>query len=250
MTSQQYSEINDLRLFVIGQSALEKQSLINVFCDFIHSSDIQKTLITSEFSESVWYCYNYRNCKRESVVEKLYGWLVAKCKLDDQRAKFLVETALFVSGVDSSINDISAIIQIEENKENKRTLGKRFFKFVAVFVILATVGCVALLIKNHTNTDGVYTSLDLCRVYEGSIITPVENKSYKMTITANTNNRLDILVKNIYNPQDQSTYKCIIKNNELKLDNGLDLMIKRTGNNKITLDCDSKKYGQWFFVSK
>ena len=101
------------------------------------------------------------------------------------------------------------------------------------------------------NSDSsLYSAIDVCRIYEGSIDNGDLKRTCKMSVSLKNQDELIIRVTNLYNQSDKKEYVGAIKNDQLKLDDGPDLVIKKTSKGKLTLNCDDKNSGKWNFVSK
>lgn len=271
MTPQQLDELNELRRCLSRSSSIDREDLMGLFSDFIHNSDLRGKLYNTSFSEAVVYCFTYKSYDRVVVINKLFDWLVTQQRVMEAEAQSMTEIALFVGGVDGQLNDISALIQRKTTPVTsaagfKSNFGSGFggnssrtgsSKSPTVkpwlIILLATIALllVILLVSKcqKDTTPEPFSVIDVCRAYDGTINSQT-TKTCKMSVSIIGNGEMKVVLTNIYNPKDVSTYTSIIKNGELVLTGGPNLQISKTTKGNMVLSCDHKKYGKWFFKSK
>ena len=262
LTQEQIGNLTRLRDFLeSNKSQMEFATVKNCMADFI----LDTKMANPVFAKAVWYCMCNCNADRDLLIGKLYEYFVQKHSKDKDEALELVKYALFLGGVDFQPKDVAC--PVPQSKPNPNTNRNNFgnvsrigsvtkspqskwplYALIAVAILIVIV----ILAKScGGDTDNpIFTKFEICREYSGTIVSDQSKKTCRLSITVSNNSDLNVNVTNIYDPNDRKTYTAILKGGELRMENGPNLTISKTGKGRMRLDYDSKNYGKWSFMSK
>lgn len=268
MSQDSIIQLNDLRDYIKShKSQLEMDTIRNVMVDYIADMDLKNKLINDEFPKTVWYCLCNSDVKRDLLVRKLYDYLVRKGR-NEQDALELISYALYLGDIDPQLSKVTKPnIKKSDNNHNKgpgRTKGGKGGssssspkgKMVMVAVVAVAIVLLGFLAakscrhEQNSEANKLFSPIEISRVYEGSIEKKTGKRTCQMSISVGAPNELKVLVTNLYNQSVKEEYSGKIKKDELRLDDGPDLLIRKTAKGKIELTCNDGKYGKWSFVSK
>lgn len=262
LTQEQIGNLTRLRDFLNNnKSQMEFATVKNCMADFIHDTK----MVNPVFAKAVWYCMCNCNADRDLLIGKMYEYFVQKHGKDKAEALELVKYALFLGGVDFQPKDIAcpepqSKPNINPNRNNIGNVSGTGFVTnspkpqwpIYALIVVAIIIVVVILAKScGGETDNpMFTKFEVCREYNGTIVSDQTKKTCKLSVSIPSSTDLQVVVTNIYAPNDKKTYTAKLKGNELRMENGPNLKISKTGKGRMRLDHESKNHGKWSFMSK
>ncbi|MBR1991717.1 MAG: hypothetical protein IJ986_05540 [Bacteroidales bacterium] len=240
-------QLNNLRKCILRLDTWEPAVLSGIFYDYLHDRKLLEALTNPLFIHAVSYCATHPQDSFENLVQNIYNQFVAAGS-PHKKAATLTGIALFLSGRKNSLVSLSP--SKSPSSIPNRSLTPQNKRFVVLsFFAVAVVAAIFFIFIIRCNDNGAWTQSDLCRQYAGTIAMEGQTEECQLSISYKEENRLNIVVKYVYEP---TKYESIakIKNNRLSLHDGPSLEIEKTKKGKIKLVGQDKKHGCWSFVSQ
>ena len=240
-------QLNDLRECILRLDTWEPEVLSGIFHDYLHDRKLLEALTNPLFIHAVSYCATHPQDSFESLAQNIYNQFVAADN-PHKKAATLTGIALFLSGRKNSLVSLSPSKTPSHILNLSMTPQHRRFAILSLLAV-AVVAAIFSIFLIHRNNNGSWTQSDLCRQYTGTITMDGQTEECQLFINYKEENRLNVVVRYVYEPTKyESTAK--IKKNSLSLHDGPSLEIGKTKKGKIKLEGQDKKHGCWSFISQ
>ena len=265
MESSCLIQLTEFRDSLKNNSQWVKMNTIQSFMsDYIHDMELKNKLDNPVSAKAVWYCVCNSNADRNVLINNLYDYFV-KNGNDEANALELTSLVLFLGGTDSQLSKVLKPVRTRSNQGNNngnqgRTVGvgkghggiKKWVlgTVIAIALLLVVVWWIAKSSGGDNSSSNLYSIIDVCRTYEGSIENGDLKRTCLLSVSTKEHNELTIRVINVFNQNDKKEYVGYIKKDRLEFRDGPELIIKKTSKGRITFSCEDKSYGKWSFISK
>lgn len=254
-------------------SRLDLESLKRLMDYYLVDRDLRRKLMdtNSIAMKAIWYCLCNNNTDRDELIGKLYNYFKINGESDED-ALYLVSVVLFLGDVDFQMNEIEKPIRQHLQTTDDTTGSGKFpsgnthvtptkpepkpkiLKWVVALVAFAIAVAVVLVARfcfsGGYGGEQAFDKSKLCGIYGGTIEQKGVVKTYRLSVSL-TDEKLQVGVFNIHEPDDMTIYPTELKGDKLRLKNGPDLTVSNGNKGRIKLSYeDEKNERKWKFVSK
>ena len=246
MDKDTIKQLAELRGFIVdNRSTIDPATIENSTVDYVLDTNLRRCLTTPIVSRAIYETLLHSTDEREQHIVRLYDYFTVSNNKDESEALELIRYTLFLGGVDNKLRQVS--------KPPKARCGgsKRFVAgmVVAAILLLATILTIRNCSEQNTSESNIYSSVDVCRIYDGTIVNDGVETAFRMSISVIDSGVLNIKLTNTYQYDDTRTYTGHIKKATLVFDDGPSLSIEKTSNGKIKMSSETNKSGKWTFIS-
>lgn len=246
MDKDTIKQLAKLRDFIVdNRSTIDPATIENSTVDYVLDTNLRRCLTTPIVSRAIYETLLHSTDERDQHIVRLYEYFTVSNNKDESEALELIRYTLFLGGVDNKLRQVSKPSKARRGGSKSRVAGI----VVAAILLLAIILTIRNCSEQNTSESNMYSSVDVCRIYDGTIVYNGVETAFRMSISVIDSGKFSIKLTNTYQYDDTRTYTGHIKKATLVLDDGPDLSIEKTSNGKIKMSCETNKSGKWTFIS-
>lgn len=246
MDKDTIKQLAKLRGFIVdNRSTIEPITIANSIVDYVLDKNLRRCLTTPLVTRAIYETLLHSTDERDQHIVRLYEYFTVMNKKNEGEALELIRYTLFLGGVDNKLRQVSKPSKARSGGSKSRVAGIA----VIAILLLATILIIRSCSEQNTSESNIYSSVDVCRIYDGTIVYDGVETAFRMSISVIDSGIFSIKLTNTYQYDDTRTYTGHIKKATLVLDEGPNLSIEKTSNGKIKMSCETNKNGEWTFLS-